>query len=76
MKTAVVRGSRNRVARVAVWIAEDKPGEITKAGKVFAHLVLPASIKAPKLVRPDILAQLNSLAERKPLPPEVACAAA
>jgi antitoxin (DNA-binding transcriptional repressor) of toxin-antitoxin stability system len=32
--------------------------EITKAGKLFARLVPPA--KAPKLVKPDIMAQLKA----------------
>ena len=33
MKTATVRDLRNRFARVAAWIAEGEPVEITKAGK-------------------------------------------
>ena len=59
MKTATVRDLRNRFARVAAWIAEGEPVEITKAGKVFARLVPPAAVKSPKLVKPDIMAQLK-----------------
>ena len=33
--------------------------EITKAGKVFAHLVPPALGTTQKLVKPDILARLK-----------------
>lgn len=58
MKTATVRDLRNRFPRVAAWIAEGEPVEITKAGKLFARLVPPA--KAPKLVKPDIMAQLKA----------------
>ena len=60
MKTATIRDLRNRFARVAAWIAEGEPVEITKAGKVFARLVPPASVKASKLVKPDIMAQLKA----------------
>ncbi len=56
MKTATVRDLRNRFPRVAAWIAEGEPVEITKAGKVFARLVPP---KPPKLIKPDIMAQLR-----------------
>lgn len=57
MKTATVRDLRNRFPRVAAWIAEGEPVEITKAGKLFARLVPPA--KTPKPVKPDIMAQLK-----------------
>ena len=57
MKTATVRDLRNRFPRVAAWIAEGEPVEITRAGKLFARLVPPA--KTPKLVKPDIMARLK-----------------
>jgi antitoxin (DNA-binding transcriptional repressor) of toxin-antitoxin stability system len=59
MKTATVRDLRNRFPRVAAWIAEGEPVEITKAGKLFARLVPPAPVKTPKLVKPDIMARLK-----------------
>jgi len=59
MKTATIRDLRNRFSRVAAWIAEGEPVEITKAGKLFARLVPPAPAKTPKLVKPDIMARLK-----------------
>jgi antitoxin (DNA-binding transcriptional repressor) of toxin-antitoxin stability system len=59
MKTATIRDLRNRFPRVAAWIAEGEPVEITKAGKLFARLMPPAPVKTPKLVKPDIMARLK-----------------
>ena len=59
MKTATVRDLRNRFPRVAAWIDEGEPVEITKAGKLFARLVPPAPVNARKLVKPDIMARLK-----------------
>ncbi|MGA2542979.1 MAG: type II toxin-antitoxin system prevent-host-death family antitoxin [Verrucomicrobiota bacterium] len=59
MRTASVRDLRNRFARVAAWIAQGEPVEITKSGKVFARLVPPAPGKRTKLVKPDIMARLK-----------------
>jgi len=50
---------RNRNRRVAAWIAEGEPVEITKSGKLFARLVPPTPVKTTKLVKPDIMAQLK-----------------
>jgi prevent-host-death family protein len=60
MKTATVRDLRNRFARVAAWIDEGEPVEITKFGKPFARLV-PAAPEKPKLVKPDFMAQLKEV---------------
>ena len=60
MKTATVRDLRNHFPRVAAWIAEGEPVEITKAGKLFARLVPPTPVKTPRLVKPDIMAQLKA----------------
>ena len=60
MKTATVRDLRNHFPRVAAWIAEGEPVEITKAGKLFARLVPPAPAKTAKLVKPDIMARLKA----------------
>lgn len=59
MKTATVRDLRNRFPRVAAWIEEGEPVEITRAGKVFARLLPAASVKKAKLVNPDIMARLK-----------------
>jgi antitoxin (DNA-binding transcriptional repressor) of toxin-antitoxin stability system len=59
MKTATVRDLRNHFPRVAAWIAEGEPVEITKAGKLFARLVPAPAAKPRKLVKPDIMAQLK-----------------
>jgi antitoxin (DNA-binding transcriptional repressor) of toxin-antitoxin stability system len=59
MKTATVRDLRNHFPRVAAWIEEGEPVEITRSGKVFARLV-PATPKAPrKFKMPDIMARLH-----------------
>jgi prevent-host-death family protein len=59
MKTATIRDLRNHFPRVAAWIAEGEPVEITKAGKPFARLV-PATPKKPRRFKmPDIMARLN-----------------
>jgi antitoxin (DNA-binding transcriptional repressor) of toxin-antitoxin stability system len=59
MKTATVRDLRNHFPRVAAWITEGEPVEITKAGKVFARLMPVTTATAPKIAKPDILARLK-----------------
>ena len=59
MKTATVRDLRNRFPRVAAWIAEGEPVEITKAGKPFARLMPATPEKPRKPAKPDIMAQLK-----------------
>jgi prevent-host-death family protein len=59
MKTATVRDLRNHFPRVAAWIAEGEPVEITKSGKPFARLSPAPAAKPRKLVKPDIMAQLK-----------------
>ena len=59
MKTATVRDLRNRFPRVAAWIEEGEPVEITKAGKPFARLVPAAPVKPRRFKMPDILARLE-----------------
>jgi len=59
MKTATVRDLRNRFPRVAAWINEGEPVEITKSGKLFARLV-PAAPEMPRRFKmPDIKARLE-----------------
>ena len=59
MKTATIRDLRNRFPRVAAWIDEGEPVEITKAGKPFARLVPAPPAKTPRLVKPNIMARLK-----------------
>ena len=61
MKTATVRDLRNRFPRVASWLAEGEPVEITKSGKPFARL-LPAVPEKPRRFKmPDIMARLTGI---------------
>ena len=61
MKTATVRDLRNHFPRVAAWLAEGEPVEITKSGRPFARLMPATPAKKAKLVKPDILAQLKAV---------------
>ncbi len=60
MKTATVRDLRNRFPRVAAWIEQGEPVEITKAGKVFARLVPATPPKPRRFKKPDIMARLRA----------------
>lgn len=53
MKPATGRDLRNHFPRLAAWIAEGEPVDITRAGKLLARLVpaTPASRRPP--VKPD-----------------------
>ena len=59
MKTATVRDLRYRFPRVAAWIDNGEPVEITKSGKPFARLVPAAPEKPRRFKMPDIMARLN-----------------
>ena len=59
MKTATVRDLRNRFPRVAAWIEQGEPVEITKSGKVFARLVPARPEKPRRFKMPDIMGRLN-----------------
>jgi prevent-host-death family protein len=59
MKTATVRDLRNRFPRVAAWIAEGEPVEITRNGKPFARLLPAVPEKRRRFKMPDIMARLN-----------------
>lgn len=60
MKTATVRDLRNHFPRVAAWIAEGEPVDITRAGRLFARLVPAASAARRPPAKPDILARLKA----------------
>src|SRR2546421_8444591 len=59
MKTATVRDLRNSFPKIAAWIEEGEPVEITKSGRVFARLVPAAAPKPSRFKMPDILGRLN-----------------
>ncbi len=59
MKTATVRDLRNHFARVAAWIEQGEPVEITKSGKVFARLLPAAPPKPRRFKMPDIQQRLD-----------------
>ena len=59
MKTASIRDLRNHFPRVAAWIEDGEPVEITKSGKVFARLLPAAPEKPRRFKMPDIAARLN-----------------
>jgi prevent-host-death family protein len=59
MKTATVRDLRNCFPRVAAWIDEGEPVEITKSGKPFARLVPVPPEKPRRFKMPDIKARLE-----------------
>ena len=60
MKTATIRDLRNRFPRVAAWIEQGEPVEITRDGQVFARLV-PATPEKPRRFKmPDIMARLRA----------------
>lgn len=59
MKTATVRDLRNRFPRVAAWIDNGEPVEITKSGKPFARLVPVVPEKPRRFKMPDIMARLD-----------------
>jgi antitoxin (DNA-binding transcriptional repressor) of toxin-antitoxin stability system len=59
MKTATVRDLRNRFPRIAAWIRQGQPVEITRAGKTFARLI-PAPPKTPRRFKmPDVMGRLD-----------------
>jgi prevent-host-death family protein len=59
MRTATVRDLRNHFARIAGWIQQGEPVEITKAGKPFARLVPAEPQKSRRFRMPDIRARLD-----------------
>jgi antitoxin (DNA-binding transcriptional repressor) of toxin-antitoxin stability system len=60
MKTATVRDLRNRFPRIAAWIEQGEPVEITRAGKTFARLVPATPANPPRFKMPDIMARLRA----------------
>lgn len=59
MRTATIRDLRNHFPRVAAWLEEGEPVEITRSGKPFARLVPFAPEKPHRFKMPDIQARLD-----------------
>jgi antitoxin (DNA-binding transcriptional repressor) of toxin-antitoxin stability system len=59
MKTATVRDLRNSFARISRWIEAGESVEVTKRGRVFAHLMPASPGKGKRVPKPDILARLR-----------------
>jgi prevent-host-death family protein len=59
MKTATIRDLRNHFPRVATWIEQGEPVQITRAGKPFARLVPLAPAKPRRLKMPDVMDRLR-----------------
>jgi prevent-host-death family protein len=59
VKTATVRDLRNSFPRIAAWVEEGEPVEITRGGKPFARLVPVEPQKPARFKMPDIAARLR-----------------
>jgi antitoxin (DNA-binding transcriptional repressor) of toxin-antitoxin stability system len=60
MKTASVRDLRNSFALISRWIDDGEVIEVTKRGRVVAHLLPVAAAKAKRPAKPDIMARLRA----------------
>lgn len=60
MKTASIRDLRNSFARVSRWLEAGETVEVTKRGRVFAHLLPASSPQKKRVPKPDILARLKA----------------
>ncbi len=58
MKTATVRDLRTKFPVLARWMDNGEPIEITRRGRVVAHLTPAAGGKAGKAKKPDIMKRL------------------
>ena len=61
MKTATVRDLRTKFPVLARWMEEGEAIEITRRGRVIAHLMPAAAAKPGKLVKPDFLKRLHEI---------------
>jgi antitoxin (DNA-binding transcriptional repressor) of toxin-antitoxin stability system len=60
MKTVTVRDLRNSFARISRWLESGETVEVTKRGRVFAHILPATPAKAKPAPKPDILARLRA----------------
>ena len=61
MKTATVRDLRTKFPVLARWMDNGERIEITRRGRVVAHLTPAAGGKAGKVKKPDIMKQLREI---------------
>ena len=61
MKTATVRDLRTKFPVLARWINSGEPIEITRRGRVIAHLTPAATGSASKPKKPDMMNQLHEI---------------
>jgi antitoxin (DNA-binding transcriptional repressor) of toxin-antitoxin stability system len=74
MKTATVRDLRTKFPVLARWIDDGQAIEITRRGRVIAHLTPPAAAKAGKAKKPDMMKQLREIYGDYVMPEEEAAA--
>ncbi|MBV8173108.1 MAG: prevent-host-death protein [Verrucomicrobia bacterium] len=60
MKTASVRDLRNSFARISRWLEAGEIVEITKRGRVFAHVLPAMATRKKKTPKPDIMTRLRA----------------
>ncbi len=61
MKTATVRDLRTKFPVLARWMDNGEPVEITRRGRVIAHLTPAAGGRAGKMKKPDMMKQLREI---------------
>lgn len=61
MKTATVRDLRTKFPVLARWMESGEAIEITRRGRVVAHLTPAAAVKAGKAKKPDIMKRLREI---------------
>jgi antitoxin (DNA-binding transcriptional repressor) of toxin-antitoxin stability system len=61
MKTATVRDLRTKFPVLARWMEDGEKIEITRRGRVVAHLTPAGSARTRKPERPDILKRLHKI---------------
>jgi antitoxin (DNA-binding transcriptional repressor) of toxin-antitoxin stability system len=61
MKTATVRDLRTKFPVLARWMDNGEPIQITRRGRVIAHLTPAAGSKTGKAKKPDMMKQLHEI---------------
>lgn len=61
MKTATVRDLRTKFPVLARWMDNGEPIEITRRGRVVAHLTPAADAAKGKRAKPDIMKRLREI---------------
>jgi len=74
MKTATVRDLRTKFPVLARWLEDGQSIEITRRGRVIAHLTRAGAGKAGKAKKPDMMKQLREIYGDYVMPEEEAAA--